>query len=210
MLQVKLFLPLKLYIYRDGLFFCLALIIQSSTKKEHTNADVQSRSPAESEYEEKPEIYKIYYCEDYPGYPEQVQILLLQLESILFCDLLSNLCKMVGLLKYTVTISNHFLTTKLSYQFITIVYWGCMRVIIPEKYRNQLLELIHDTHPGMTKVKAVALSHIWYGLIWIFRLKKWYANDLHVNRIFVHLLQHHYNLGLGQNLPGREFTLTLL
>ena len=36
-----------------------------------------------------------------------------------------------------------------------------MRVIIPKAYRKHLLELLHDTHPGIVKMKAVARSHFW-------------------------------------------------
>lgn len=39
--------------------------------------------------------------------------------------------------------------------------WG-MRVIIPTTYRERMLDLLHDTHLGITKMKAIARSHIWW------------------------------------------------
>ena len=41
------------------------------------------------------------------------------------------------------------------------ITWG-VRILIPTKYRESMLELLHDTHPGMTKMKAVARSYLWW------------------------------------------------
>ena len=37
------------------------------------------------------------------------------------------------------------------------VMWG-LRVLIPEKYQNQMLEELHVAHPGMVRMKEVARS----------------------------------------------------
>lgn len=37
-----------------------------------------------------------------------------------------------------------------------------MRVIIPDVHRKRMLDLLHDTHPGISKMKAVARCHIWW------------------------------------------------
>ena len=39
--------------------------------------------------------------------------------------------------------------------------WGS-RVIIPPKYRTQLLEQLHEGHPGIVRKKALATGYIWW------------------------------------------------
>lgn len=39
--------------------------------------------------------------------------------------------------------------------------WGS-RVIIPPKYRTQLLEQLHEGHPGIVRMKALARGYIWW------------------------------------------------
>jgi hypothetical protein len=39
--------------------------------------------------------------------------------------------------------------------------WG-IRVIIPVKFRTRILELLHSSHPGVVKMKALARSHVWW------------------------------------------------
>ncbi|XP_054708231.1 uncharacterized protein K02A2.6-like [Uloborus diversus] len=39
--------------------------------------------------------------------------------------------------------------------------WG-MRVVIPSVYRSRVLDLLHGTHQGTTKMKAIARSHVWW------------------------------------------------
>jgi hypothetical protein len=41
------------------------------------------------------------------------------------------------------------------------VLWG-RRVIIPEKLQTGLMEELHDGHPGMTRMKAIARSFVWW------------------------------------------------
>ena len=41
------------------------------------------------------------------------------------------------------------------------ILWG-LRVIIPPKFRERLLEELHDEHPGMCRMKALARSHLWW------------------------------------------------
>ncbi|XP_075732178.1 uncharacterized protein K02A2.6 isoform X2 [Rhipicephalus microplus] len=42
-----------------------------------------------------------------------------------------------------------------------LVYWG-HRVVIPEKARDRLLKLLHETHQGSSGMKAVARSKFWW------------------------------------------------
>ena len=39
--------------------------------------------------------------------------------------------------------------------------WG-MRVVVPEKLRKRVLNELHLTHSGMSQMKAVARSHVWW------------------------------------------------
>ena len=42
-----------------------------------------------------------------------------------------------------------------------VLFWGAS-VIIPPKGRDALLRELHDTHPGMVKMKALARSYLWW------------------------------------------------
>lgn len=39
--------------------------------------------------------------------------------------------------------------------------WG-IRVVVPQKYRQQTLELLHSAHPGVVKMKVLARSYVWW------------------------------------------------
>ncbi|XP_064469539.1 uncharacterized protein K02A2.6-like [Ornithodoros turicata] len=39
------------------------------------------------------------------------------------------------------------------------------RVVIPQELRAKVLDLLHESHPGVTKMKAVARSHVWWGTL---------------------------------------------
>lgn len=41
------------------------------------------------------------------------------------------------------------------------IFWGC-RVVVPPKKREQIMEELHNTHPGITLMKAVARSLVWW------------------------------------------------
>ena len=42
-----------------------------------------------------------------------------------------------------------------------VLFWGA-RVIIPTKGRDALLRELHDSHPGIVKMKALARSYLWW------------------------------------------------
>ncbi|XP_058024044.1 uncharacterized protein K02A2.6-like, partial [Ahaetulla prasina] len=48
-----------------------------------------------------------------------------------------------------------------SYKDITIRTWGD-RVVIPEKLRKKVLELLHVGHPGIVRMKSLARSYVWW------------------------------------------------
>ena len=39
--------------------------------------------------------------------------------------------------------------------------WG-VRTIVPKKFQNQILEDLHENHPGIVKMKALARQHVWW------------------------------------------------
>ena len=41
------------------------------------------------------------------------------------------------------------------------VLWGS-RVVIPKKLRGKVLEMLHNIHPGIVRMKALARSHVWW------------------------------------------------
>ncbi len=41
------------------------------------------------------------------------------------------------------------------------VLWGA-QVIVPIQGRQKVLEELHDTHPGVSKMKALARSYVWW------------------------------------------------
>ena len=41
------------------------------------------------------------------------------------------------------------------------ILWG-MRVIVPDCLRTKVLDELHDTHPGMSRMKAIARSFVWW------------------------------------------------
>ena len=41
------------------------------------------------------------------------------------------------------------------------VMWG-LRVVIPDKHHEQILQELHVAHPGMVRMKEVARSHVWW------------------------------------------------
>ena len=42
-----------------------------------------------------------------------------------------------------------------------IILWG-LRVIIPVKFRNKVLEELHQNHPGISRMKSLSRIHIWF------------------------------------------------
>ena len=37
-----------------------------------------------------------------------------------------------------------------------------IRVVVPELLRDRVLEQLHDTHPGIARMKGIARSHVWW------------------------------------------------
>ena len=41
------------------------------------------------------------------------------------------------------------------------IFWGA-RVVIPMQLQSRVLEELHDSHPGITRMKTLARSHVWW------------------------------------------------
>ncbi|XP_064459074.1 uncharacterized protein K02A2.6-like [Ornithodoros turicata] len=41
------------------------------------------------------------------------------------------------------------------------VTWG-NRVVVPESLRSEVLQLLHENHPGITRMKTLSRSHVWW------------------------------------------------
>ena len=42
-----------------------------------------------------------------------------------------------------------------------VLLWG-IRVVVPEKLQGDVLQELHSNHPGVTRMKSVARSYIWW------------------------------------------------
>lgn len=81
--------------------------------------------------------------------------------------------------------------------------WG-IRVVIPQKLKSKLLQELHRDHPGVTRMKSVARSYMW-----------WPGLDKEVEQLAKacqacqavkkHLRQHLCTPGFGRPSHGREY-----
>ena len=42
-----------------------------------------------------------------------------------------------------------------------VLLWGC-RVVVPPKVRQSVIEVLHNTHPGVSHMKSFARSYVWW------------------------------------------------
>ena len=42
-----------------------------------------------------------------------------------------------------------------------VILWGA-RVVVPDKGRAKLLDELHESHPGASKMKSIARAHMWW------------------------------------------------
>ena len=40
--------------------------------------------------------------------------------------------------------------------------WSVGRVVVPSSLRNEVLAELHETHPGMTRMKGLSRSYVWW------------------------------------------------
>jgi hypothetical protein len=66
----------------------------------------------------------------------------------------------VGLASVQMGSFNHIFNDELSVQDNCIL-WG-NRVVVPSQGRRQMVDELHDTHPGICKMKSLARSYLWW------------------------------------------------
>ncbi len=81
--------------------------------------------------------------------------------------------------------------------------WG-IRVVIPAILQQQVLESLHSTHSGITRMKAMAWSHFWWrGLD---KDIETLGNHVRVVRTINPTRQwYHYTHGCGLTPHGKEY-----
>ena len=77
------------------------------------------------------------------------------------------------------------------------VSWGS-RVVVPPPGRQSVLEDLHDTHLGASKMKSLARAYIW----WPKMDNDWLNHAPHVSRPVHILVKHHYIHGNGHHSHG--------
>ena len=83
--------------------------------------------------------------------------------------------------------------------------WGS-RVVIPTKLRSEVLQVLHESHVGVVRMKALARSYSTFGgqeLIW--RLKGSQKDAVVASGFNMPPNAHHYTHGSGHLPPGNVF-----
>ena len=44
---------------------------------------------------------------------------------------------------------------------IDVIWWGC-RIVIPRKLQSRTMILLHESHPGIVRMKSLARSYFWW------------------------------------------------
>ena len=129
----------------------------------HANADSLSRLPLPAVSQEgaaiEPTLFNISQLESLPVTSTQLRTCIRQdctLSKVLRCtkEGWPERCNDITLKPYWHR--RHEITIEQQ-----CVLWG-IRVVIPEKLRGKLLEELHRDHPGMSRMKAVARSYMWW------------------------------------------------
>ena len=72
------------------------------------------------------------------------------------------------------------------------------RVVIPSQYRQEVLHEMHFAHPGISRMKSLARSCVWWPAMDRESWKKWFRSVSHANCITCHHPLLHYILGSGR------------
>ncbi|XP_038139940.1 uncharacterized protein K02A2.6-like [Cyprinodon tularosa] len=128
--------------------------------KEHANADALSRLPLPhtEEEEETAQVLLLDLMEDPPITSVQVKQWTAKDETLsqvlLWC--------MKGWPKEVDTVFKPYSKKKLELSVKDgCVLWGS-RVVVPKKGRSVILKQLHATHPGMSRMKGLARSYVWW------------------------------------------------
>ena len=143
---------------------CYQYKIQYRPTEKHSNADVCSRYPLKIVEDDDTDVADVFFntFAETPIINFNSVSRLTRLDSVL-----SKVLKFVlegwpsRLTKYQEDIRPYFeRQTELSTEQ-GCVLWGS-RIIVPEKLREEVLELLHLAHQGVVAVKALARSYVWW------------------------------------------------
>ena len=81
--------------------------------------------------------------------------------------------------------------------------WGA-RVIVSPQGREEVLNILHDTHPGIVKMKSLARSYVWWPKKDKFRREGGKLCYLSVTKRLLPVC--HYTTANGRAVLGREYT----
>ncbi len=137
-------------------------VISYRAGKDHGNADALSRLPVAQPSEEEPEEEHVWMLESIAGSLTTAE----QIKHWTSKDpVLSRVCEYVlkGWPDHHDT--QEFVPYKQRQQELSVrdgcVLWGA-HVVVPEQGRAGLLEQLHQSHPGMSKMKGLARSYLWW------------------------------------------------
>ena len=134
--------------------------VEYRPSKEHGNADALSRLPCNNPpLKEEADIYFFSGLEELPVEAKDISRETRR-DPVL-----------ARVLNYTLTGWPNYVSSEELKPYFTrrheltadqgCVLWG-MRVIIPPSLRNRLLQELHEEHPGIVAMKAIARSYIWW------------------------------------------------
>ena len=137
--------------------------IEYRNTKRHTNADALSRLPFEvTPEDEKEEAVDVFHLSQF----EQLPVTSATIRRETSRDKVLNKVYEQTMSGWSTKPDDKELLAYYHRRDEITTYQGCLmwgiRVIIPGTLRQQVLEVIHSTHLGVVKMKAIARSHVWW------------------------------------------------
>ena len=92
----------------------------------------------------------------------------------------ARMAKQMWFLTFTLLI--HLITQNCQFWTDVRILWGS-RVVVPPQGQQAILQELHTTHSGMTKIKALARMHVWWpGLESDIEESVWLCDDCQLNQ----------------------------
>jgi hypothetical protein len=136
--------------------------IQYNSTKKHTNVDALSRLPLQSQQPDVVDEDDVFYTSQLEQLPvSSAQIKRETQRESTLSRVLENVQN-----GWTCDSKNTLLKAYYSLRGELSIHRGCLmwgiRVVIPIKLRKHVLDLLHASHPGVVKMKALARSYVWW------------------------------------------------
>ena len=136
------------------------LIYQPGTQND--NADSLSRLPVSDVPESTPEPSDINLMEHINASPVNAE----KLKSWTACDPVLSHIKHFVLHGWPTVVPDTKLQAYVARKDELSVHAGCLmwggRVIVPPQGRDEVMNIIHDNHPGIVRMKSIARSYVWW------------------------------------------------